>query len=565
MTAMLLSLLLAITSASAQDPCNPPPSGLEDLATIFSLLYEYTDTEVLPADPGGFCPDDLGSPIDMADADARAARLDEGDRQAAVELLSMSAMLTDAHHVQALANGAALLDALLGSAMDARDDYGYIVDALLEMANTTDDPMLHRQIALNLWRRGLHEDDKRVEELVEEYLPKAPDYSLIFPEGKTEINAVLHSGGDGFKHSKFESVFERAGAEVEKLANGDLKVTYKVKPDDPALPEITWNITIRDAGWPPNGVLDDFNDDDVNVSMYGNHSQLGTSIDRPLSRTDANAESTDLHWMDACKSKVFASRLTRAFPKAHIIYSKDSEYFHDMPMAFQRGLVALTNQYDYSQTERYIGSGSLYRGYNYLYPSDGEKLAYMDQDNDGLADSEDRVFKVDPKVDGELGSRAVHIANTYMGYSGAYGKSSEDDYRPDGVFDGPEGGPYTQITQRRDAYGDKKFFVKVSDETLGMDKSERTASIGAEMATHWGVQKRWSEEKNQAGAFLLGAAVYDVWSGSGYSDYNDTYLPDVDVAKWDLSKHLDDHDFVTSDKLNDFVKYLREQREGKED
>ena len=66
---MLLSLLLAITSASAQDPCNPPPSGLEDLATIFSLLYEYTDTEVLPADPGGFCPDDLGSPIDMADVD----------------------------------------------------------------------------------------------------------------------------------------------------------------------------------------------------------------------------------------------------------------------------------------------------------------------------------------------------------------------------------------------------------------------------------------------------------------------------------------------------------------
>jgi len=43
------------------------------------------------------------------------------------------------------------------------------------------------------------------------------------------------------------------------------------------------------------------------------------------------------------------------------------------------------------------------------------------------------------------------------------------------------------------------------------------------------------------------------------------YHADVDVAKWDLSKHLDDHDFVTSDKLNDFVKYLREQREGKED
>jgi hypothetical protein len=558
---LLLPLLLA-AGAHAQDPCNPPPSGLEDLASIFSLLYDYTDVEESPADPGGFCPDDLARPIDMDDADARADRLDEGDREAAARLLAYTVATTDRSHVQALANAAALLDALLGAAMGDRDEYGYLVDTLLEMANTIDDPMVHRQIALNLWRRGLADKDDRVKALVEEYLPKAPDYGLIFPEGQTEINAVLHSGHDGFEHSNFKSVFERAGAVVVEQGNGDLTVTYKVKPDDPALPEITWNITIRDAGWPPNGVLDDFNDDDVNVSMYGNHSQLGTSIDRPLSRTAANAESTDLHWMDACKSKVFASRLTQAFPKAHIIYTKDSEYFHDMPLAFQRGLVALSNQYDYSEMERYIASGSLYRGHNYLYPSDAGKLAFMDQDNDGIADSEDRVFDVDSPVDGELGSRAVHIANTYMGYSGAYGKGSEDDYRPDGIFDGPAGGPYTQITERRDAFGDKKYFVKFSDEVLGMDQSQRTASIAAEMARHWGVEHRWSEDKNEAGSFLVGAAVYDVWSGSGYDQYNDTYLPDVKVSKWDLGKHLDDHDFATSSKVNDFMKYVREQREG---
>ncbi len=557
----LLTLLL-VSGVHAQDPCNPPASGLEDLASVFSLLYEYTDTEEVPSDPGGFCPDDLGRPLDMSDADARADRLDEGDRQAAAMLLAYSVATTDHSHVQALANAAALLDALLGAAMDARDDYGYIVDTLLEMANTIDDPMVHRQIALNLWRRGLADDDERVAELVAEYLPKVPDYGLIFPEGQTEINAVLHSGDDGFEHSNFEEVFERAGAEVKEESNGDLTVTYKVKPDDPALPEITWNITIRDAGWPPNGVLDDFNDDSVNVSMYGNHSQLGTSIDRPLSRTDANAESTDIHWMDACKSKVFASRLTQAFPKAHIIYTKDSEYFHDMPMAFQRGLVALSNHYDYEEMDRYVGRGGLYRGHNYLYPDDAEKLAYMDQDNDGLADSEDRVFDVNPDLDGELGSRAVHIANTYMGYSGAYGKGAEDDYRPDGIFDGPAGGPYTQITERRDAYGDKKYFVKFSDEVIGMDKSQRTASIAAEMAHHYGVEHRWSEEKNEAGSFLVGAAVYDVWSGSGYDQFNDTYLSDVSVSKWDLGKHLDDHDFATTSKVNDFVKYLREQRAG---
>ncbi len=562
---LLLPLLLA-ANVQAQDPCNPPAAGLEDLASIFSLLYEYTDdTTEAPADPGGFCPDDLARPIDMDDADARADRLDEGDREAAAMLLAYSVATTDHSHVQALANAAALLDALLGSAMDARDDYGYIVDTLLEMANTIDDPMVHRQIALNLWRRGLADDDERVRELVEQYLPPEPDYGSIFADGKTEVNVTLHTGDDGFKHSKFKEVFERNGATVVEESNGNLTVTYKVKPDDPALPEITWNITIRDAGWPPSGVMDQFTDDDVEVSMFGDHSQLGTSIDRALSRADDSATSTDLHWMDACKSKVFASRLTQAYPKAHIIYTKDSEYFHDMPLALQRGMVSLTNHYDYSEMERYIGRGSLYRGYNYLYPDDEKKLAFMDQDNDGVADSEDRVFDVNPSLDGELGSRAVHIANTYMGYSGAYGKSSEDDYRPDGVFDGPEGGPYTQIVERRDAYGDKKFFVKFSDEVLSMDKSQRTASIAAEMAAHWGVQKRWSEEKNEAGAFLVGAAVYDVWSGSGYSEYNDTYLEDVEIGRWDLSKHLDDHDFVTSSKLNDFVKYLRDEREGGEE
>ena len=312
-------------------------------------------------------------------------------------------------------------------------------------------------------------------------------------------------------------------------------------------------------------MLSDFGDEELNVSMYGNHSQLGTSIDRDLDRQAQNADSTDIYWMDACKSKVFASRLTEAFPKAHFIYTKDSEYFHDMPLAFQRGLVALSNHYDYREMDRYIGQGSLYRGHNYLYPDDAERLAYFDQDDDGVADSEDRVYDVDPGFDGELGSRAVHIANTYMGYSGAFGSSSEDDYRPDGVFDGEVGGPYTQIVERRDAFGDRKFFVKVSDEVLSMDKSQRTANIAAEMGAHWATDRRWSEQKREAASFLVGAAVYDVWSGSGWDEYNDTYLPDVDIKKWDLSKHLDDHDFVTSMKLNDFMRYLRDEREKQDE
>ncbi len=568
MNALLLLLLFWAPSGFAQDPCNPPATGLEDLATVFSMIYEETDH--VAADPGGFCPDDLAQPLDMGELDARAAGLDAGDRQAAAELLRDTVATADPSHVQALANAAALLDALLGAAIDKGDDFEEILNALIAMAADVQDPLLHRQIALNLWRRGV--DDDRVLALLEAYLPTAPDYDHIFAGGKTELSAMLHTGDDGFEHSDFQEVFERAGAEVTELDNGDLQVVYKVKPDDPLLPEITWNLTVRDSGWPPKDVLSDFDNDEIDVSMFGDHSQLGTSIDRALSRTDPNAQSTDFYWMDACKSKVFASRLSQAFPKAHFVYTKQSEYFHDMPISLQRGLVALSNHYDYEEMRRYVASGSAYQGRNYLFPDDEGKLAFQDQDGDGLADSEDRIYDAGPEKDGGLekdggpekdgehASRAVHIANTYMGYSPAFGRSTEDDYRPDGIFDGPEGGPYTRIEERKDAYGQKKYFVQVSDETLTMDQSQRTASIAAEIAAHHGVQERWSEAKQEAGSFLLGAAVYDVWRGSGWSDYNEQYLSDVSISQYKLGEHLDDHDFVTSSKLREFQQYLQDER-----
>jgi hypothetical protein len=560
-TPLLLPVLLAIPGVRAQDPCNPPPSGLEDLASLFGLIYDYTDEKA--ADPGHFCPDDLGRPLDLADADARADRLSQEDREAAAEFLASVISTTDKSHTQALANAAALLDALLGAALADRKDTSAILDALLKMYNDVENDLVRRQIALNLWRRGLHEKDPRVKALVEKYLPTAPDYDHLLPKGTTEVNAILHSGDDGFKHSDFKEVFERAGATVTEEPGGDLKVVYKVKPDDPALPEVTWNITIRDAGWPPRGVLADFGNDDVNVSMYGNHSQLGTSIDSELGRVAKSAGSTDIYWMDACKSKVFASRLTQAFPTAHFVYTKNSEYFHDMPLAFQRGLVGLTNHYDYREMDRYVGSGSLYQGHNYIYPDDEKKLAYFDQDGDGVSDAEDRVHDFKPGYEGELGSRAVHIANTYMGYSDAYGSSSEDMYRPDGIFDGDKDGPVTRIEERKDAYGQKKYFVQVNDEALGWDQSQRTASIAAEIGQHWGQTNRWSKGKTEAGAFLLGGAVYDVWNGGGYESYNQKYLSDVSINKWDLGKHLDDHDFVTGTKLSEFQKYLETQRAPK--
>jgi hypothetical protein len=264
--------------------------------------------------------------------------------------------------------------------------------------------------------------------------------------------------------------------------------------------------------------------------------------------------------MDACKSKVFASRLSEAYPQAHIVYTKNSEYFHDMPISFQRGLVALANHYTYDEMRRYVASGAAYQGENYLFPDDAGKLAYQDQDGDGVTDAEDRVYDVEPGYDGEAAARSVLIANTYVGYSGAYGAEAEDRYRPGGVFDGEAGGPATRITEREDAYGEERWFVEVSDELLGMDDTERTARVAHDLADHWGGEERWSEEKRDAGAFLVGAAVYDVWGGSGWSDYNRDAYPGWQMSSSDASKYQDEHDFVTSEKLDAFVKDARKRK-----
>jgi len=58
-----------------------------------------------------------------------------------------------------------------------------------------------------------------------------------------------------------------------------------------------------------------------------------------------------------------------------------------------------------------------------------------------------------------------------------------------GIFDGEPGGPSTRIEQRKDAYGDAKWFVAVSGELTGMDKTQRTALSAADIGTHQGLQQ----------------------------------------------------------------------------
>lgn len=547
---MKSSLLLFLLPGTAWAvPCGPVPAALEVLNEVVGAFYQGADGA------SAYCPDDLNTALDLEEADRLAKAMDSSARSLAATQIGEAADGLEGANTQALANAAALLDALLGAELAADGDAAQaILSQIHAIAAGTDDERIHRQIGLNLWRRGASDSDSK--DLLSKILPSKPDYDRVFKDGRGLVPVKLRTGFDGFAYAEFEEAFDVPGAElVEIKADKHIQVTYTVQPDDPTLDPVTWKIDIIRS--PSTDHFDDMSTDDMSVTMFADHSQLGTSLDRALdNRPDGGQTSTDFFWVDACKSKVFASRLSQTYPMAHFVFTKESEYFRDMPVSFERGLVALANGYNYDEMRRLVAAGTTWQGKNYIFPDDPAKFAYQDQDGDGVTDSEDRLFNLDEQ-DGELATRAVTIANTYMGYSLAYQYFSaradvvvEDHYRPDGIFDGEPNGPVTRIETRTDVYGVDKHFVAVSDEALKMGQSQRTASIAAEMATHQGAIQGWSEDFAHAGAFLIGAAVYDVWLGDNFNEYRAQYFPEMELSDYESAKYLEDHKFVTKNGIS---------------
>jgi hypothetical protein len=542
-------LLFLLPSTAWADPCGSVPEALEVLNEVVGAFYQGAEGA------SAYCPDDLSAGLNLEEADALAKAMDSSARSLAATQIGAAAQGLEGPNTQALANAAALLDALLGAELAAGGDATQAILAQIHaLAAGSDDERIHRQIGLNLWRRGASDSDSKA--LLEKILPSKPDYNRIFKDGRANVSVKLRTGYDGFRHADFEDAFDVPGAELVEIEPGKhIQVTYTVQPDDPSLEPVTWKIDIINSHSADH--FDDVSTDDMSVTMFADHSQLGTSLDRALdNRPDGGETSTDFFWVDACKSKVFASRLSQAYPMAHFVFTKDSEYFRDMPVSFERGLVALANGYNYDEMRRLVAAGSTWQGRNYMFPDDPTKFAYQDQDGDGVTDSEDRLFNLNQN-EGELATRAVTIANTYMGYSSAYQYFSaradvvvEDHYRPDGIFDGEPDGPVTRIETRADAYGVDKHFVAVSDEALKMGQSQRTASIAAEMAVHQGAIQGWSEEFAHAGAFLIGAAVYDVWYGDNFGEYRAHYFPEMKLSDYESAKYLEDHEFVTKDGIS---------------
>ena len=255
----LLALALFPSIAYAQ-PCGPVPEVLGVLNDVVSSFYRGADGA------SAYCPDDLSSEINLEEADRIASAMDSSTRLLAANQIGEAGAELDDENLQALANAAALLDALYAAELLAGGDkIQDILNEIHRLADSTEDEQIHRQIALNLWRRGA--EDAASLALLEKLLPTKPDYSRIYENGRTDIPVKLRTGFDGFAYSDFEDAFDVPGAVLTVIQEDKLiRVTYEVQPDDPSLEPVSWIIDIVRSSSTEH--FEDMGADEISVSMF---------------------------------------------------------------------------------------------------------------------------------------------------------------------------------------------------------------------------------------------------------------------------------------------------------
>jgi len=163
----LISLFLLLSGAARAQECGSVPDALTDLNDVVGAFY--TGAEGVAA----YCPDDLSTALDLNAADQIAAGMNTEGRAQASEQIANAAKALGTGQDQALANAAALLDALYGAELE---DGGGAEDMLTQihgLADMSSNANLHRQIGLNLWRRGAKDDQSTT--LIQQILPEKPD------------------------------------------------------------------------------------------------------------------------------------------------------------------------------------------------------------------------------------------------------------------------------------------------------------------------------------------------------------------------------------------------------
>jgi hypothetical protein len=286
-----LSLLFAAAGLARPVFAQPADPGCASPIDDLGALVEELDG-VLGASGAGTGPaaayGALGGHLDRDTVARNIASLSSAQRKALggrLLTVALDPTLTgECAKDQVRYNAAMVLFELAKNATGA--DREYFIDCLLQAANAEKDPVAKRQMALNLDKltgsmNGAQKEKSAA--LIEEYLPSSPDYSGIFGENgeKDVVNVVVHAGDETFEYSKYDRVFENAGATVKKNADGSMDITYKVTPDDPTgrYKPVTYKIKVIDeyrGSYSNLDIFDKMDSNDPAIEVYNFHSRIPT-------------------------------------------------------------------------------------------------------------------------------------------------------------------------------------------------------------------------------------------------------------------------------------------------
>ena len=567
-------------------------SPIDDLGGLVSELDEILGA----SGPGSGAAAEYGALagyLDPHEVATRVAGLSDDQRRAlAGRLLTVAldpTLTGECEKDQVRYNAAMVLFELAKNARNA-EDRAYFVDCLIQAAEAEQDPSAKRQMALNLDKLtgGMSDGQKeKVAALTDAYLPSSPHYPTLFGEDgeKDVVNVVVHAGDETFEYSRYDSVFGNAGAEVKRVNDHLMEISYTVTPDDPTgrYKPVTYNIKLVDefrGSFSNLDIFDSMDESDPAIEVYNFHSQYGSGLSQSIERGVENPDSKKIYFLGSCKSKVNAGRIMAKYPELNSVFTRDSEYFVDTPRALKKMLEELVNRPTWRQIDRAMGYANLLNHDNYFFPDDRRKLAYMDSDFDGIPDLSDTGVNCgltetsqsldfaakDPdashgKLNGEKLIYAVTAANGVLGYTNLV-SGLEDDFVADGWAPADPDGPMFTFRKERESgpFGEREV-VKVRT-NAAYSHLHDTALAGSMLREFVAYDRsnggtREISQDDQILAYMMGVKLFDAWGGqsgsSAYRGYQEKFSLGRNLSLWDIASKID-HDRGVTRETIDYVR-----------
>ncbi|MEE2901961.1 MAG: hypothetical protein VYC39_06500 [Myxococcota bacterium] len=436
-----------------------------------------------------------------------------------------------------------------------------LVKDIVRFTENEKNPNLRRQMSICLIQAGIAS-----KKLKEEILPSAPPYQTIFKGNSSSrpIEITIFGDDEIIHSSKYRQTFEAAGAKV-RTKRGGLEIDFQ--PSSPSGTKFRINVldsfhtSYRDVH-----AFRAMRQNTAPIQGYNFHSQYGTALDPSIQETRGNKELEKLYIMAACKSKVFADRVQKLFPKTQFIWTHNSELVSDTPKMLIALLGGLANRESWEGIRGRIQSSDIYRKKSYVFPDDIRKLSYVDSDHDGIADHVDQLLSptlkklpseetLSPRIqdahprtlEGIKAHHAVQLAKGLLGYIG-FTATIEDKFEGHGWTTCDVNGPLATFSP-----GAKPDTFKVSINSAYSHVSEQALAIALsqEIFNFVGQQNhvgmRWlSDRQKQVAAFAAGVQLMNAWDRKDlFSAYASQYPLPQNLGHHAITQILRKYDGVS--------------------